>query len=190
VLESHSNRTHLVACCSRIELESYSNRARSSSNRNCNRPINLRIWLLCVWLLLPPLSLHSWPSHQCTTQPRGRQQWRPRWVAFLLSKAPSSAHRVVCRLPWRPWGSLATGIAADAKARATRSLSAWCLDGASTIIIINFICRHEHKTYCNTTEFNMVKYAEQDREVQKCSYLGPNGSEVAILFILILFILF
>jgi len=35
----------------------------------------------------------------------------------------------------------------------------------------------------------MVKYAEQDREVQKCSYLGPNGSEVAILFILILFLI-
>ena len=34
----------------------------SCSYRNCNRPINLRIWLLCVWLLLPPLSLHSWPS--------------------------------------------------------------------------------------------------------------------------------
>ena len=70
-----------------------------------------------------------WPSHQCTTQPRGRQQWRPRRVAFLLSKAPLSAHGVVCRLRWRdPEVFLATGIAADAKARATRSLSAWCLD--------------------------------------------------------------
>ena len=39
------------------------------------------------------------------------------------------------------------------------------------IIIINFIC--EHKTDCNTTAYNMVKYyVEQDREAQKCSYLG------------------
>ena len=29
------------------------------------------------------------------------------------------------------------------------------------------------KTDCNTTEYNMVKYVEQDREAQKCSYLGP-----------------
>ena len=29
------------------------------------------------------------------------------------------------------------------------------------------------KTDCNTTEYNVVKYVEQDREAQKCSYLGP-----------------
>jgi len=29
----------------------------------------------------------------------GKQPWRPRWPAFFLSKAPSLAHRVVCRLP-------------------------------------------------------------------------------------------
>jgi len=39
--------------------------------------------------------------------------------------------------------------------------------------IINVICQHKHKTDCNTTEYSMVKYAEQDREAQKCSYLGP-----------------
>ena len=32
----------------------------------------------------------------------------------------------------------------------------------SAHIIINFICQHKHKTDCNTTEYNMVKYVEQD----------------------------
>jgi len=44
------------------------------------------------------------------------------------------------------------------------------------ITIINFICQHKHKqiaTDCNTTKYNMVKYAEQDRDAQQRSYLGP-----------------
>jgi len=41
------------------------------------------------------------------------------------------------------------------------------------LLVINFICQPKHKTDCNTTEYNMVKYVEQDREAQKCSYLAP-----------------
>jgi len=41
------------------------------------------------------------------------------------------------------------------------------------IIIITFICLQKHKTDYNTTEYNMVKYVEQDRQEQKCSYCGP-----------------
>ena len=39
--------------------------------------------------------------------------------------------------------------------------------------IINFTCQHKHKTDCNTTEYKVVKYVEQDKEAQKCSFLGP-----------------
>ena len=42
----------------------------------------------------------------------------------------------------------------------------------ASYIIIN-ICQHKHRTDCNTTDYNMVKYVEQDRKAQKCSYLGP-----------------
>jgi len=34
------------------------------------------------------------------------------------------------------------------------------------------ICQHKHKADCNTTEYNMVRYVEQNREAQKCSYLS------------------
>ena len=40
------------------------------------------------------------------------------------------------------------------------------------IVIINFICQQKHLTDCNTTEYNMVKYIEQDREAQKCFYIS------------------
>jgi len=41
-------------------------------------------------------------------------------------------------------------------------------------IIINFICQDKRrKTDCITTEYNMVTYVEQEREAQKCCYLGP-----------------
>jgi len=40
------------------------------------------------------------------------------------------------------------------------------------IVIINFICQQKHLTDCNTTEYNMVKYIEQDREAQNCFYIS------------------
>jgi len=40
-------------------------------------------------------------------------------------------------------------------------------------IIINFICRHKYKRDCDITEYNIVKYVEQDRQAQKCFYFGP-----------------
>jgi len=46
--------------------------------------------------------------------------------------------------------------------------------GPSSFIIINFICQHNDKTDSNKQSiYNVVKYVEQDREAQKCSYLGP-----------------
>ena len=41
------------------------------------------------------------------------------------------------------------------------------------LLNINFICQYKHRTDCNTTEYNVVKYVKQDREAQECSYLGP-----------------
>ena len=43
----------------------------------------------------------------------------------------------------------------------------------SANITINFICQHKQQPDCNTTQHNTVKYVEQDREAQKCSYFGP-----------------
>ena len=49
------------------------------------------------------------------------------------------------------------------------------------IIYINFICQHKNKTDCNTTEYSMVKYIEQDRERHRNALTsGLNKIEISV----------
>jgi len=49
------------------------------------------------------------------------------------------------------------------------------------IIYINFICQHKNKTDCNTTEYSMVKYIEQDRERHRNALIsGLNKIEISV----------